>query len=391
MFDGDGHRLARLAEQGAAMSLGHDCGEPDSADLVGPDWMRGESPETAKAGSFEFVAVGDLKYRRPEFLIENLIETDSLGLFFGDPGCGKSFLAVDLGLSVASGTPFHGRKVKRGPVFYIAGEGHNGLARRFEAWSRKRGVPLQDVPLFKSNRAAQFLDAASAKAVAEAVRTLAEQHGAPTLIEIDTLARNFGLGDENSTADVGAFVAAIDDLRAQFPECVIVIIHHSGHTDKQRARGAMALKGALDFEYRLEKSDATIRLTNTKMKDAEPPAPIAFTLEGVQIGDGASSAALVEIEAPARTVILRGKDQVAMAALSDALAQHGRTDMGTDYPRGMKVVSMENWRHKCAEHGLTTGGSPSAARTAFKRAKDRLIELDLVRGFNDYFWRVTHD
>ena len=217
-------------------------------------------------------------------------------MLFGEPGCGKSFLAVDIGLSVETGTPFHGREVKRGVVLFIAGEGHNGLARRFAAWSKANGVPQADALLFKSKSAAQFLDTESANAVADAVEELAQQHGAPALIIIDTLARNFGGGDENSTADMSAFVAAIDDLKARFPGCAVLIVHHSGHADRQRARGAMALKGALDCEYRVEKANGTVRLINTKMKDAEPPCVLAFKLSFVMIGDGSTSAVLEAVE-----------------------------------------------------------------------------------------------
>jgi hypothetical protein len=241
-----------------------------------PAWLHhaeGEAGSIRPASAFQFMAVGDLKYRPPEYLIDGLIETETLGLLFGDPGCGKSFVGADIGLSVATGTTFHGRKVKQGAVFLIAGEGHNGLTRRFAAWAKDRGVSIASAPLFMSNRPAQFLDRESAREVTEAVHALAAQHGPPALIEIDTLARNYGPGDENSTSDMGAFIAAVDDLKAQFPGCTVLIVHHSGHGDKQRARGAMALKGALDCEYRVEKADSLIRLVNTKMKDAEPPAP----------------------------------------------------------------------------------------------------------------------
>jgi hypothetical protein len=161
--------LIKKIERGLADGMAEPKGVPDrgsAADFDSFDPQTGEigeAPALKRSSGFRFVQACDLAYRPPEFLIDGLIETDSLGLFFGDPGCGKSFLAVDLGLSVASGTAFHGRKVKTGPVFYIAGEGHNGFSRRFQAWSRKRGVPLAGVPLFVSTRAAQFLDGESAR------------------------------------------------------------------------------------------------------------------------------------------------------------------------------------------------------------------------------------
>jgi hypothetical protein len=71
------------------------------------------------APAFTFTAVGDLEARPSEFLIDGLIETDTLGVVFGDPGCGKSFIAADIALSVATGDPFHGRPTKQGAVFFI--------------------------------------------------------------------------------------------------------------------------------------------------------------------------------------------------------------------------------------------------------------------------------
>jgi RecA-family ATPase len=135
--------------------------QPDPFEAIQPLPPLEAYQDQRPAPPFQFVPVADLKYRAPEYIIMELFEADTLGLIFGDPGCGKSFLAVDIALSVATGTPFHGRDTKQGSVFFIAGEGHNGLARRFAAWSQARGVSLAGVPLFKSERAAQFLDGAT--------------------------------------------------------------------------------------------------------------------------------------------------------------------------------------------------------------------------------------
>jgi len=122
--------------------------------------------------------------------------------------------------------------------------------------------------------------------VTDSVAALAVAHGNPALIIIDTLARNFGAGDENNTKEMSELIVAIDDLKARFPGCSVMIVHHSGHADKQRACGAMALKGALDCEFRIEKEGREMRLINTKMKDAEAPEDAHFTLETVWLGEG---------------------------------------------------------------------------------------------------------
>lgn len=369
-----GGTVAGLLELGEA-ALDAPAHDPETGEIL--DDKAGQDDKPASA--FQFVRVGDLKFRPPEFLIDDLIETDSMGLVFGDPGCGKSFVAVDWGLSIATGTPFNGRKVKQAPVFLIAGEGHNGLTRRFAAWEKHNGVSIKDAPLFVSNRPAQFLDRESAREVAEAVHQLAALYGSPALIEIDTLARNFGPGDENSTSEMGQFIAAIDDLKAQFPGCAALIVHHTGHSDKQRARGAMALKGALDWEYRVDKTENTLRLTNTKMKDAEPPKPLAFNLVGVEL-DGAASAVLVEIEAKAQTKGMTAAQKMARDTFIAAATESGVWD-----DDGFVGVHLDEWRaHFYAKH---TGDNNTAKRQAFNRVRRDLQSEDLIAVQSDlYRW-----
>jgi hypothetical protein len=336
------------------------------------------TPEQKPSAPFQFIAVADLKYRAPEYIIGELIETDTLGLMFGDPGCGKSFLAVDIALSVATGTPFHGRDTKQGAVFFIAGEGHNGLARRFAAWSKARSVSLAGVPLFKSERAAQFLDAQSAKAVADAVDGLAAKYGSPALIIIDTLARNFGAGDENNTKDMSEFVVAVDDLKARFPGSSVLIVHHSGHAAKERARGAMALKGALDLEYRVEKDGHDMKLVNTKMKDAEPPKDVYFSFKQVDLDGIAKSAVLEATEGPERQHKLTPAQRLAQETYVTAAAQNGVWDDGAF--RGLHV---DDWRD--AFYSKHTGDSADAKRKAFLRVRRDLVDGGQMTATDDVY------
>ena len=257
---------------------------------------------------FKLVRASDLEYREPEFIIKGLIETESLAQIFGESGGGKSFIALDIAARVASGTLFHGHEVKQGAVIYIAGEGHNGLKRRLLAWERLNEISLDRAPLFLSKAAAQFLDAASAQAVADAVDEIVLTEGPPALIIVDTLARNFGPGDENATKDMSNFVAAMDRLKGRHG-CTLILVHHTGHSDKDRGRGSAALKAALDVEFRVEKADDMITLINTKMKDAAPPLEMYFRLETVVLDpaiDGAvvTSAALIKEEQDRQSKIL---------------------------------------------------------------------------------------
>lgn len=248
-----------------------------------------QQPETRMAPGFAFTRIGDILgsgLKPIQWLVRNYVEADSLALMFGDPGCGKSFAAIDLACCIATGTPWHSNKTTQGPVFYIAGEGQNGLARRFAAWTQHNAIPLHDAPLFASHRPAQLCNAGAAAEVANAVDELEVATGqSPVLIVVDTLARNFG-GDENSQEDMGAFISNLDNFLRKSGEwnATVLVVHHSGHADKSRGRGSSALKGAVDAEYSLSKDETgVVRLEATKMKDAEQPPPLAFKLETLPI------------------------------------------------------------------------------------------------------------
>src|SRR5690348_14489316 len=60
-----------------------------------------------------------------EFLVEDLIPKQSLGIIVGNSGTGKTPLIYQLGMCIAAGIPFLGHKVKQGRVLYMDYE--NGL------------------------------------------------------------------------------------------------------------------------------------------------------------------------------------------------------------------------------------------------------------------------
>ena len=252
-------------------------------------------------------------------------------------------------------------------VCFIAGEGHNGLARRFVAWSKKRGVTIDDAPLFKSERAAQFLDKASAVAVVQAVDALAAEHGPPALIIVDTLARNFGPGDENATADMSAFVATMSALRERYTGSTVLIVHHSGHADHDRGRGSIALKAAADLEYRVTKDGRNVRVINTKMKDSEPPADLHLELQNVQLHGNTSSGAFRLTDAPEREARLTPTQQMALTTYEQAALASGI--FGED---GFQGVRLDDWRE--AFYASHTGDNDDAKRKAFQRVRKDLVE-----------------
>jgi len=347
-----------------------------------------EASEDRHRHRFQFLSVTELYSLPPlTWLVKPYLDAKSLAVIFGEPGTMKTFAALDLGLCLATGRPWHGHRVQQGSVFYIAGEGLTGLSRRIRAWEISRETSLEDAPFFTSDRPAQILDGASAREVVQAADELRELHGDPVLIVIDTLNRNFGPGDESSTADMGRFISIIDDKLRYRYGCAVLIVHHTGLNDKSRARGSSSLHAALDWEYQMSGLGIGVRtLTNTKTKDHKPPPPISFrqeiiTLDGwVDPDDGEmmTSCVLHKTESAPRgerSRPLTGKKKVAYDALLAAI----EASRGTS-------VHVDVWRVAAYRDGISATATQDAKRKAFQRAVDKLRDGGWIETRDDYWW-----
>jgi hypothetical protein len=117
------------ADKAARLALKREAEESDSAELP-----------------FEFERDVAANSTLPDWLVEDLIETNTLAVFYGPPNHGKSLLLLDMLYHVAAGKPWRGRDVKQGCVLFIAVEGPNGTARRAKAWRHHHGI-ADDVKL----------------------------------------------------------------------------------------------------------------------------------------------------------------------------------------------------------------------------------------------------
>jgi RecA-family ATPase len=70
----------------------------------------------------EIEALPDLQY-----LIAGVLPEHSLCVLYGEPGCGKTFVALSMALQCASGKPWIGRATRRARVLYVAAEGGFGM------------------------------------------------------------------------------------------------------------------------------------------------------------------------------------------------------------------------------------------------------------------------
>ena len=336
------------------------------------------------------------------YLVKGWLDRGGASVVYGEPNAGKTFFALDLAFHIAARLPWHGVRVDgqavinhKCRVIYIACEGGTGVDNRVEAMKLER----PDIAAHASNGSFTLMKVGmdlhgqlDAVALGNAISELNEK---PTLIVVDTLARTMGDGDENTSKDMGLFIRSIDYLRERMGAHVM-LIHHSGKDVSKGARGSSSLRGAVDTEISLTRSGDVVTAEVVKQRDGPCGGVFCYTLKTVELGedqDGepVTSAIVAPAEKAKKTVRLSGKNEIAMQALYDALREHGEAKIGTAYPINCKAVQVEYWRASCGVHGLTKGVSDGAGRMAFKRAKDKLMELNTVRERGGYVWRVQGD
>ncbi len=104
---------------------------PDAINKPNPP-KSGSNPE----GGFTFSNGDDLavKAKAPNYLINNILETDAHGILGGSSMAFKTFVAIRLAHSICTGKSFMGHDVfYSGKVLMACGEGQGALSRRIKA------------------------------------------------------------------------------------------------------------------------------------------------------------------------------------------------------------------------------------------------------------------
>jgi hypothetical protein len=222
----------------------------------------------------------------PESLLQNVLVKGGSAALYGKHATYKSSVALGIAYSVATGLPWAGLEVSPGDVVYIAGEGSGGLKHRIQGLMQHHGVPADNLHFI--TQALDLLDTGLMREIIDEIKGLP---GSPVLIVIDTVARTFGAGDENSTQDMNRYIAAMDWLREVFG-CTVLLVHHTPHQGG-KLRGSSALPGALDTIIAVERQGNRVVLTCEKQKDAPEFPRICLAASQVEFENGTSSLVLL--------------------------------------------------------------------------------------------------
>jgi RecA-family ATPase len=267
--------------------------DPNDLELAGvlKDAVREaiDEAQAAKRGRFPFLYPEQMvEVEHDEELIESWLPEGGIHLLYAPKDCFKSFLAVDWFLCVASGRAWNGWQAKQGPAIYIAGEGNHGLRRRFNAWCIRHRIAFESLPIAVSQWPMQALDADNVAQWSEHIAEVEAHYGAPArFVVVDTLATNFGPGDENAPTDMARFLAMLAIHIKRSPSTTILVVHHSGKDESRGARGGSSIEGNAEAVFtlaRVKDSERAVELACKHIKDGEKPPTMRLIARTVELG-----------------------------------------------------------------------------------------------------------
>jgi hypothetical protein len=211
----------------------------------------------------------------PRWLVEELWGASSVGVIGGAPKCSKTWLGLDLALSVATGTDCLGRYAvpQPGPVLvYLAEDALPVVRERVEGMARHRGLHLDRVEIHVITAPILRLDRdLYRQRLFETTKQLR-----PRLLLLDPLVRLHGI-DENHAGEVAGLLAYFRSLQRQF-DLSVVLVHH---TRKNGARGVAVgegLRGSSDIHafgdsnlYLRRTRDRLVLSSEHRAAPASPP------------------------------------------------------------------------------------------------------------------------
>ena len=216
-----------------------------------------------------------------KWLVQQIWGAAAVGVIGGVPKLGKSWLGLDLAVSVASATACLERFPVDTPgpvVVYLAEDALHAVRDRVQQLCSHRGLTLPGLDLHVITAPSLRLDYERDRDALDQTLTALK----PRMLLLDPLVRLHSL-DENSAADISGLLGFLRDLNRRH-DLAIVLVHHMAkraHKDPGQAlRGSGDLHAWIDSAcYLARRDDQHIRLT-VQHRSAPAPEPMLLRLAG---------------------------------------------------------------------------------------------------------------
>jgi len=216
------------------------------------------------------------------WLIEHLWGASAVGIIGGNPKCCKSWLALEMAVSVATGSKCLGKYEvpEPGPaLIYLAEDSLSMVKERLASLAKHHGVTLPALDLHVITEPAIRLDLARDQVrLQKTVRSLR-----PRLLVLDPLVRLHRL-DENSASEVSGLLSYLRELEREL-QVALVLVHHTRKNTSPGMQAGQGLRGSGDFHAWSDSSLYLRRLRGdlfltVEHRSASAPDPVSLRLVG---------------------------------------------------------------------------------------------------------------
>ena len=221
-----------------------------------------------------------------QWLIDGLWSDQAVGILGGEPKCCKSFLALDIAVSVASGQPcLRQYPVPRsGKVLLFPAEDSLPVVRqRLEGIAAAAQVPFASLPVEVITAPALRLDTpADRQRLSNTVDQLQ-----PVLLILDPLIRLHRV-DENDATQIAGLLSFLRQLQRQF-KVAVLLVHHA-RKDSNSSRPGQALRGSSELHgwgdsnlYMRRKGPQLTLSTEHRAAPSQDHIPLQLTQAGAAL------------------------------------------------------------------------------------------------------------
>lgn len=231
------------------------------------------------------------------WLIDSLWLENAAGIIGGQPKCCKSWLGLDMAVSVASATPCLKKfqVLTKGPALvYLAEDATHEVRARVDSIAKSRGLSIESLDLVVITAPLLRLDDES-----DRKRLLATvQRIRPKLLLLDPLVRLHRL-DENNARDIAGLLGFLREIQRK-ENCAVILTHHASKRASSRPgqglRGTSDLHAFGDSNLYLSRHDDLIELV-TEHRSAPAGEKLLLRLHG---DEGSTHLDIIHNHAPAQ-------------------------------------------------------------------------------------------
>lgn len=337
-----------------------------------------------------FAEFGDQEPKK--WLIEGVIALREDSTWFGRDGQGKSTLADDIAIHIASKRDWRGHKFAPGSepdkeisngVLIFATERAPLHRRRLEAYKKRDNLP-DNLPIGVCDETVNLCDPACVEIVSDTILEFERENQCQVgLVVFDSWAKALGGCDENLAATQTYACGHLGKIRDRYfdNDCHFLTVGHSGLNGKKEERGNSAKRAHMDLAVYIGNGKAEITKANdVPVGELATFEPEDFTVTRPPFVHGGKTilperSFTVSILAPYNAATpataprtdafnLTPKQVQALDALKRAIAERGRDG----------AVHADFWKEELTKVGRMKADDKNP-RTTFRRIQDSVCQL----------------